>query len=46
MQVDIEKKVNRLFRFGVGAVIGGLIVGVAFWGAVIYVAVHFISKYW
>lgn len=32
---------NELMRY-----ILGIIFGVAFWGTMIYIAVHFIHKYW
>ncbi len=40
------KSTNSYFGIGLVAVGLGFVITVAFWGAVIYVAWHFIEKFW
>lgn len=49
---NFDKEFNRVFKpraaFKAGITLWGLgvVASLGFWGAVIYVAVHFLGKYW
>ena len=40
------KSTNSYFGIGLTAVVVAMALAVAFWGTVIYVAWHFIEKFW
>ncbi len=44
--IDLDKKVEKQIKWTIVAGVGTAVVQIAFLGACVYVAWHFISKYW